>query len=211
MIGSEGANAGARRTSTVAAAAIKGGTRNGVLLLTLLAGFAAAQPSLAAGPERATPSGLPVPRWVSIKVDPARARAGPSEDHRVLWVYHARGMPVQVVAENQFWRRICDPQGGLAWVHSRVVDGRRTVMQTQPGHLALRSAPKDNARIRAYLVPQAVASLEKCKDGWCRVKVGSVEGWAPRTALWGTAEAPLCRASGPRPQAAPGSVAPLRR
>ena len=116
----------------------------------------------------------------------------------MLWIYHARGVPVQVVAENQFWRRICDPEGGLAWVHSRVVDGRRTVMQRQAGNLALRTAPKSSARVRAYVVPRAVASLEKCKDGWCRIKVGNVDGWAPEAALWGTAETPQCRGVGLR-------------
>lgn len=198
MIGSEGANAGTNCTSTVANAAIKGGKRAGSILLSAMLMLFAFDAARAAGPERATPSGLPVPRWVSIKVDPARARAGPSEDHRVLWIYHARGVPVQVVAENQFWRRICDPEGGLAWVHSRVVDGRRTVMNMQPAQLPLRTAPKDNARVRAYLVPRSVASLERCKDGWCQVKVGSVEGWASEKALWGAAQTPQCRASGLR-------------
>lgn len=198
MIGSEGANAGTNCTSTVANAAIKGGKRAGSILLTAMLMLVAVDVARAAAAERATPSGLPVPRWVSIKVDPARARAGPSEDHRVLWIYHARGVPVQVVAENQFWRRICDPEGGLAWVHSRVVDGKRTVMQMQAANLPLRAGPKDNARVRAYLVPRSVASLDRCKDGWCLVKVGSVEGWAPEKTLWGTTQTPQCRASGLR-------------
>ena len=47
--------------------------------------------------DRPTPSGLPVPRYVSLKFDTVNARAGPGDDHRLLWVYHARGLPVQVV------------------------------------------------------------------------------------------------------------------
>ena len=39
--------------------------------------------------ERVTPSGLPVPRYVTLKFDAVNARAGPSDDHKLLWVYHA--------------------------------------------------------------------------------------------------------------------------
>ena len=66
--------------------------------------------------DRPTPSGLPVPRYVSLKFDKVNARSGPGDDHRLLWVYHVRGLPVQVVAESNEWRRICDPDGALSWV-----------------------------------------------------------------------------------------------
>lgn len=145
--------------------------------------------------DRSTPSGFPVPRWVSIKVDPANARSGPSEDHRLLWIYHAKGLPVQVVAENQTWRRICDPEGGLAWVHMRVTDGRRTVMRTQPGAIALRASPRDNAGVRAYLASRAIGQLDRCKGGWCKVKAGKYEGWAREGDLWGADSKPQCSGS----------------
>jgi hypothetical protein len=115
------------QTSTGKTAAIK--AKRAQVVLSLAIALTAAGSVSAADKERPTPSGYPVPRYISIKVDPANARSGPSEDHRLLWVYHAKGLPVQVVAENQTWRRICDPEGGLAWVHMRVTDGRRTVMQ----------------------------------------------------------------------------------
>src|SRR5271167_1431147 len=100
--------------------------------------------------DRPTPSGLPVPRYVSLKFDAVNARAGPGDDHRLLWVFHARGLPVQVVAETDEWRRVCDPDGGLSWVHRRTTDGRRTVMRTQPGPAAIRLRPRENAPVVAY-------------------------------------------------------------
>ena len=45
---------------------------------------------------RETPSGLPVPRFVALKHDPANARGGPGDDYRLLWVYHNKGLPLQV-------------------------------------------------------------------------------------------------------------------
>lgn len=152
--------------------------------------MAGASPAAA---ERATPSGLPVPRYISLKFDKVYARSGPGEDHRLLWIYGVKGLPVQVVAENSEWRRICDPQGGMAWVHKRLTDGRRTVLRTQPGAVAIRNKPKPDGDVRAYLNPQALASLVRCEKGWCKIRVDGVTGWSPASALWGTSDAIQCR------------------
>jgi SH3-like domain-containing protein len=143
--------------------------------------------------ERSTPSGLPVPRYVSLKFDRVNARAGPGDDHRLLWVYRVRSLPVQVVAETSEWRRICDPQGGLAWVHKRTTDGRRMVMNLEARPAALRGKPRADSPTRAYLNPRSLAALDRCGKGWCRVRADGVSGWAPEGMLWGTAEAAQCR------------------
>ena len=74
-----------------------------------------------------TISGFCVPRYVSLKRDTVFARKGPGTDYPALWIYRARGMPVQVVGETLDWRRVCDPDGGAVWIHRSMVDGRRTV------------------------------------------------------------------------------------
>ena len=146
-----------------------------------------------AGPERATPAGFPVPRYVTLKFGEVNARAGPGDDHRLLWVYRAKGLPVQVVAETSEWRRICDPEGGLAWVHKRVTDGRRAVMNMGEAPAMLRRRPKADAEPAAFLRVRAVAALDRCKDGWCRVTADGVSGWTPESELWGAAAPPQCR------------------
>ena len=143
--------------------------------------------------DRPTPSGMPVPRYVTLKFDKINARAGPGDDHRLLWVYRARGLPVQVVAETAEWRRVCDPEGNLAWVHRRVTDGRRTVINLSPRNAPLLKKPKVGAQPAAFLRSRAIAQLGKCKSGWCKVKAGGESGWAPEGVLWGTNEAPQCR------------------
>lgn len=145
--------------------------------------------------DRVTPSGLQVPRYVSLKFSDVNARAGPDDDHRLLWVYHAKGLPVQVVAESTEWRRICDPDGNLSWVHARLVDGRRTVIRLAPEALAIRKSPKPEAPVAAYLRAKSTASLVKCeRKGWCRVRAGVVTGWVQGSDVWGIAEAPQCKA-----------------
>ncbi|MDB5442145.1 MAG: hypothetical protein JWP73_521 [Phenylobacterium sp.] len=149
--------------------------------------------SASAAAERQTPSGLPVPRYVSLKFDRVNARAGPGDDHRLLWVYKVKGLPVQVVAETSEWRRVCDPEGSLVWVHKRTTDGRRMVMNTKEERVTLLRRPRRDARAAAFLNPRALATLDRCEKGWCRVRADGVAGWAKEGDLWGTAEAPQCR------------------
>ena len=151
--------------------------------------------ALAADPpaKRQTPSGLEVPRYVTLKFAKVNARAGPGDDHRLLWVYRTRDLPLQVVAETSEWRRVCDPQGAMAWVHKRTVDGHRTAMNTTPRPVALLRSPKPGADVAAYLQANTMASLVRCRKGWCRVKAGGESGWTPVGSLWGTSDALQCR------------------
>jgi SH3-like domain-containing protein len=161
--------------------------------LALMWGLALAPPAFAAAPaERQTPSGMAVPRYVSLKFDKVNARAGPGDDHKLLWVYRAHGLPLQVIAETLEWRRVCDPDGATAWVHKRVTDGRRTAMNTSAQPVALLKRPRPDAKAAAYLTPKALATLDRCSKGWCRVKVDQASGWVREGALWGTADALQC-------------------
>jgi SH3-like domain-containing protein len=146
-----------------------------------------------AGVKQATPSGYCVPRWLSLKRGEVYGRKGPGKDYPTVFVYHVRGQPVQVVDETSEWRKICDPDGGVVWVASAMVDGRRTVMAAAAAPLALRKSPDDGAAPSAYLRPRAIAALGRCKADWCEVDADGAAGWVRASEVWGLATQPLCR------------------
>lgn len=162
------------------------------LAAAALVGAGCHKAETAAAPGRITPSGLPVPRWVSLRFATVNARGGPGDDYKLLWVYRARGTPLQVVAETDDWRRVCDPDGGLAWVHMRTVESRRTVMRVEPGDLALRRRPSEEAPAAAALVGRSLATLGRCRDGWCEISAGHARGWVRVGEVWGAADGPAC-------------------
>ena len=86
-------------------------------------------------------TGLPVPRYVSLKTDRVNLREGPSKDHRTAWVFQRAGLPVEIVAEYETWRRIRDSEGTEGWVLHSLLSGRRTalVMPWAQGRPACRS------------------------------------------------------------------------
>ena len=142
---------------------------------------------------RATPSGFCVPRWLSLRSNEVLARRGPGFDYPALWTYRAKGLPVQVVAETADWRRICDPEGGLVWVHRTMVGGRRGVMAPAGSPLPLFDNPRTDGKTVALLGARSLADLDHCEGGWCRVNADGASGWAPQSRLWGVAEAKQCR------------------
>ncbi len=73
-------------------------------------------------------SGLPVPRFVSLKVDKVNVRKGPSREHEVDWVFTRAGLPVEIIAEFENWRRIRDARAPKAGSSTRLLSGRRTAL-----------------------------------------------------------------------------------
>ncbi len=60
----------------------------------------------------------------------------------------------------------------------------------------LLSKPEAGSRLSATLRAHALAALDRCKDGWCKVSQDSGAGWAPASAFWGSDERIQCRPSG---------------
>lgn len=138
---------------------------------------------------RADPTGqLPVPRFVSLRTNPVNLRIGPGVRYQIDWVYVRKGLPVEVIAEFETWRRIRDPDGAEGWVHQSMLSGRRAAVVTATaGPIPLHKSDGEPAAVAAMVEPGVVVALQRCPSGGtaCRVEVAGHQGWLPRTALWG--------------------------
>ena len=170
----------------------------GVAAVALLTGGSATLPD-----GRPTPTGLDVPRWISLKSSQVRARRGPGLDYEILWEYRAAGLPVQVIAETRHWRKVCDPEGSVAWIHRSVASGRRHVFNTSAQEVAIRAGRSETAAVRARLRPHSLVSMDACEDGWCRVRARKLTGWVAQGSVFGTqarAQCSAARPAGPAPR-----------
>jgi SH3-like domain-containing protein len=133
-------------------------------------------------------SGLPVPRYVSLKSDRVNVRSGPTKDHDVAWVFTRSGLPVEITAEFENWRRIRDSEGSEGWVYHSLLSGRRTAVVTARDKdqlIPLVESAAAEADVRAKLEPGVVAQVRRCDGKWCRVNGRNFEGWVPQERLWG--------------------------
>ncbi|HEX5231281.1 MAG TPA: SH3 domain-containing protein [Bradyrhizobium sp.] len=135
-----------------------------------------------------TTSGLPVPRYVSLKSDHVNVRAGPTKDNDVSWVYTRAGLPVEITAEFENWRRVRDSEGAEGWVYHSLLSGRRTAvvtMKTKDELAPLYDSADPRSGVAARLQAGVVAQVRKCGSGWCHVSGNGFDGWIQQERLWG--------------------------
>jgi SH3-like domain-containing protein len=152
--------------------------------LLALGGAAMAAP---AGGDAAS-SGLPVPRFVSIKADRVNVRGGPDKDHDVTLIYTRVGWPVEITAEFENWRRIRDSDGAEGWVYHSLLSGKRmaTVQLKSKTDLApLHEEPDPQSPVTARLQVGVLGTIKRCTGTWCQIAGDGYEGWVEQNSLWG--------------------------
>jgi SH3-like domain-containing protein len=160
---------------------------SGVVLAGCLLG-ASAGTAVSAKDSALTTSGLPVPRYVSLKSDHVNVRAGPTKDNDVAWVYTRSGLPVEITAEFENWRRVRDSEGAEGWVYHSLLSGRRTAvitMKSKDELAPLYDRADETSAIAARLQAGVVAQVKKCATGWCHVAGNGFDGWIEQQRLWG--------------------------
>ena len=132
-------------------------------------------------------SGLPLPRFVSLRAEEVNLRTGPGVQYPVDWVYHRQTLPVQIIAEFENWRKIRDWEGTQGWMHQSMLTGRRTVI-ISGGTRALRRKPHAKSTPVAQAEAQVIGNLMTCPEGssWCKVDVDGYVGWLRHVDFWGT-------------------------
>jgi SH3-like domain-containing protein len=138
------------------------------------------------------PSGLPLPRFVSLKAKSVNLRVGPSVDYAVAWRYMKSGVPVEIIQEYDNWRRIRDADGTEGWVNQALLSGERTAVTApwmrgkgEDVFVNMRRDPQSSSAIIAKLEPGVVIKVGECNGDWCRAEVEGAGGWVSQAEIWG--------------------------
>lgn len=147
----------------------------------------AAQPAAPPG------SGLPVPRFVSLKSDRVNLRNGPSTDYPTGWVYRRAGLPLEVIKEFEAWRQVRDAEGTTGWVLQTLLSGRRTGLVLpweikkgqKPPQVSIHASDSASSQVIVNVEAGVIANLHSCDGRWCRVTVENYSGYIEQKKLWG--------------------------
>lgn len=139
---------------------------------------------------RLGPSGLPLPRFVSLKSSRVNSRIGPGVNYSVDWMYTKSGLPMEIVQEYDTWRRVRDADGAEGWINQSLLSGKRTaiVAPWQRGKDAtvnLLADPSQDASIVAILEPGVMGTIKSCNGQWCEMTFDGHAGWISQSSLWG--------------------------
>ncbi len=168
--------------------------------LSLAAALVVAPPQLLAQPAGDAPlasgSGLPVPRFVSLKSDRVNMRNGPGTDYPTGWVYRRAGLPLEVVKEFEGWRQVRDAEGATGWVLQSFLSGRRTGLvlpwerkpDKSPPVVPILASDSTSSTVVAQVEAGVIANLQGCDGRWCRVTIEQYSGYIEQKKLWGVYE-----------------------
>lgn len=193
---------GRLRQPAAAAAAVTGlssGPLGGAFLCALLAAVATVTAPARAAGDQSEGSGLPLPRFASLKSDHVNVRGGPNKDHDVAWIYTRPSLPVEITAEFENWRKIRDRDGSEGWVYHTLLSGKRTAYVAQPKAtparipsgkgqpvlVPLHASADDASPLRAMLEPGVLGTVKRCTGQWCRLTGAGFDGWVEQGRLWG--------------------------
>ena len=129
-------------------------------------------------------TGLPIPRFVSIRADEANLRVGPGGQFPIRVRLLRRNMPAMVVDEEGQWREIMLHDGERGWLYNPLLSGARYLYVTSD-RSPIMSGPEPGADIVAYVQKGVVLRATSCDGIWCAVRKGAIEGMIPKGAVWG--------------------------
>lgn len=136
--------------------------------------------------QEASGTGLPLPRFASLRAGEANLRTGPGVQYPVEWVFQRLGMPVEIIAEYRTWRKVRDWKGVQGWIHQSMLGAKRHFIVIGDVR-TLRTEADEKSAPLARLDPGVIGVIRSCGATavFCKVEVGGYTGWLKRSSLWG--------------------------
>jgi SH3-like domain-containing protein len=155
------------------------------LAVLMLVAFPAAL--VAQGVTRGSMSGLPLPRFASIKSQPVNIRMGPSLGHEIAWTFKRSGVPVEITQEFDIWYRVRDSEGQEGWIQKTLLSGKRTALIApwdKDRNVPLHDKAGSSTLV-ANMEPNVLVDVLACDGAWCRITVEGYRGFVEQSRLWG--------------------------
>ena len=132
-------------------------------------------------------SGLPIPRFVSLRSSEVNMRVGPGNHFPMEWIYQRAYLPMEVTAEFGDWRKVRDMDGTQGWIHRSLLTGRRHVVVLRES-LPMHVSDDQSSRLIAKLQAGVIGKILKSKGEWCYIQTRqaqSLKGWVLKKHIWG--------------------------
>ena len=131
-------------------------------------------------------TGLPLPRFVSLKGNKVNLRRGPSLNYKIDWVYKRKHLPLMILSEFGHWRKVTDFEDYTGWIYKDLLSGSRYIIVNREETL-LRNKASFNSLGKAILKREVIGKLIACEGLWCFIRVKNLRGYVLAEHIWGVA------------------------
>ena len=120
----------------------------------------------------------------TLRNDTTNLRQGPSFDYPVKIFYKKKFLPVLIQDSSSNFRKIRDHENNSGWIHISQLSKKKAAIVTDDDLLMFERATIYSNPV-AILKKGRLVKINKCKEGWCKVKSGEFKGWIKNESLWG--------------------------
>ena len=122
--------------------------------------------------------------FLSLKKSKVNVRYGPSFNSPVKFVYKKINLPIKQIDKKENWRRIIDLKNNSGWIHWSQLKPTNSVISLN--EKILFKKPSNFSKPLAKIQAGRVLVLQKCIDGWCKIKSDNFKGWIKTDNIWGS-------------------------
>ena len=120
----------------------------------------------------------------TLRNDKVNLRQGPSFEYPIKILYKKKLLPVIVQESWDNFRKIRDHENNSGWIHISQLSKKKAAIVTDDDLLMFERATIYSNPV-AILKKGRLVKINKCKEGWCKVKSSEFKGWIKNKSLWG--------------------------
>ena len=122
--------------------------------------------------------------FLTLRYDKVNLRQGPSKEYPIKIFYKKKFLPVLVQDQSDNFRRIKDHENNTGWIHTSQLSKKKAAIVISEKLILFKSPTIYSAPI-VILKKGKLVKISKCKDIWCKTKLGKYKGWLKKEGLWG--------------------------
>ena len=122
--------------------------------------------------------------FLTLRNDVVNLRQGPSFDYPVKIIYKKKYLPVIVKDKSENFRKVIDHEKNSGWIHiSQLSKKKAGIININISILF--DKPTIYSKPIAKIEKGRLCLIKKCKDIWCKIRVGNYVGWIKKDNIWG--------------------------
>ena len=121
--------------------------------------------------------------FLSLKKNKVNVRYGPSLESPIKYIYKKKNLPIMQIDKKENFRRIIDFKNNSGWIHISQLKKINSVIPLKDK--VLFQKPTNFSKPIAKIKKGRVLLIQKCIDGWCKIKSEKYRGWINNEQLWG--------------------------
>ena len=122
--------------------------------------------------------------FLTLRNDKVNLRQGPSFEYPVKIYYKKKFLPVLVQDSSDNFRKIRDHENNTGWIHISQLSKKNAAITIDKNTMIFKN-PTLYSKPLAILEKGRLCLIDKCRESWCKIKVGKFNGWVKNNSLWG--------------------------